>query len=147
MTKDYDADHLLKTLIALFWSYCTPDVMSDDETDSEWDGPADQVPHFVKIMNWRNPDIINFFHVLDALYFLTHFKVDKWSPGRFPHTRVSSLHLKVCDAVPGLLVTFYRPQWLLELSDIERKKLKTRPAVDLNFSQNILQYALALLFV
>jgi hypothetical protein len=132
---------MLGTLIASFWSYCTPEVMSDDETDSEWDGQADQVPHFVKVTNWRNPGIINFFHVLDALYFSTRFKANKWSPGRFPHIRVPSVRLKNCDAVPGLPVNFYRPQWLSQLGDIERRKLRTRPAIDLSFSRNILRYA------
>jgi hypothetical protein len=146
-TKDYEVDHLLKTLLTSFWDYCTPEVMSDDETDSEWDGPIDRIPHFIKIMSWRNPDVVNFFRVLDSLYLSTRFKGDKWSPGRLPHTRVPSVRLRVCDAVPGLPVNFYRPQWLLQLSDIERRKLKTRPAIDLDFSQNILRCVSVLSFM
>ena len=138
-TKDYSADPLLKALVTSFWLYCTPEVMSEDETDSEYDGPADRVGHFIKIMNWRNPDVVNFFRVLDALYFSTRFKGNKWSPGRFPHTRIPSVRLTECDAVPGLPVNFYRPQWLLQLNDMERRKLKTRPAIDLDFSQEILR--------
>jgi len=144
-TKDYEADHLLKTLSTSFWAYCTPEVMSDDETDSEWDGPVNRAPHFIKTLKWCNPDVINFFRVLDALYFSTRFKGNKWSPGRFPHTRVPSVRLKGCDAVPGLPVNFYRPQWLLQLSDIERRKLKTRPAIDLTFSRNILRLRIILI--
>lgn len=138
-TKDYEADPLLKNLLTLFWPYCTPEVMSDDETDSEWDGPANQIPHFVKIINWRNPDVINFFRLLDALYLSTRFTGSKWSSGRFPHTRVPSVRLNECDAIPGLPVNFYSPQWLLQLSDIERRKLNTRPSIDLDFSQSVLR--------
>jgi len=147
-TKDYQVDHLLKTLLTSFWAYCTPEVMSDDETDSEWDGPMDRIPHFIKITSWRNPDVVNFFRVLDSLYLSTRFKGNKWSPGRLPHTRVPSVRLRVCDPVPGLPVNFYRPQWLLQLNDIERRKLKTRPAIDLDFSQNVLRCVLlALSFI
>jgi hypothetical protein len=138
-TKDYQADTLLEALLTSFWLYCTPEVMSDDETDSEWDGPADRVAHFIKVMSWRNPDVVNFFRVLDALYFSTRFQWNKWSPGRFPHTRVPSIRRTECDAVPGLPVNFYRPQWLSQLSEIERRKLKIRPAINLDFSQEILR--------
>jgi hypothetical protein len=146
-TKDYEVDPLLKTLLTSFWPYCTPEVMSDDETDSEWDGPADQIPHFIKVMNWRNPVAVDFFRVFDALYFSTRFKGNKWSPGRFPHTRVPSVRLKECNAIPGLPVNFYSPQWLLQLSDIELRKLNARPAIELDFSQNILRCVWSLHFI
>ena len=121
--------------------------MSDDETDSEWNGPPDRVAHFIKRTTWRNPDVVDFFHVLDALYFSTRFQWNKWSPGRFPHTRVPSVRLTECDPVPGLPVNFYRPQWLSQLNEIERRKLKTRPAINLEFSQEILRYVKVISFI
>ncbi len=141
-TKDYASDSMMATLPENFWSHCTPEVMSGDESDTEWKGPKDQLPHFVSVLSWRNPEVVGFFRVLDALYFSTHFKDNKWSPGRFPHTRVPSLRVKHSDAVPGLPVNFYNPTWLAQLSDIEKRKLKMKEILKLDFSVHILRWAL-----
>jgi hypothetical protein len=138
-TKDYSSDSMMAPLLDNFWSHCTPEVMSDDETDAEWEGPKDQSPHFVSILKWRNPEVVDFFRILDGLYFSTRFKDNKWSPGRFPHTRVPSLRVKYSDAVPGLPENFYNPVWLAQLSDIERRKLRIKEKINLGFSVHILR--------
>ena len=137
-TKDYSSDSIMAPLLVNFWSHCTPEVISDDETDAEWEGPKDQLPHFVSILKWQNPEVVDFFQILDGLYFSTHFKDNKWSPGCFPHTRVPSLKISYSDTVPGLLENFYNPVWFAQLSNIERRKLKIKEKINLNFSVHIL---------
>ena len=133
---------MMATLLENVWSHCTPEVMSDNETDTKWKGPKDQLPHFVSVLSWQNPEVINFFRVLDVLYFSTRFRDNKWSSGRFPHTRVPSLWVKHSDAVPGLPVNFYNPTWLTQLSDIEKKKLKMKQILKLDFVIQILRWVL-----
>lgn len=136
--KDYSSDSMM-ALVDNFWSHCMPEVMSDDETDAKWEGPKDQLPDFLSILKWRNPEVVDFFWILDGLYFSTRFRDNRWSPGRFPHTRVPSLRVKYSNAVPGLPENFYNPVWLAQLSEIKRRKLKIRERISLDFSVSILQ--------
>jgi len=68
---------MMTNLLGNFWSHCTPEVISDNETDAEWTGPKDQLPHFISTLAWRNPEVVDFFRVLDAMYFSSRFKDNK----------------------------------------------------------------------
>jgi hypothetical protein len=47
----YASDSIMAMFLENFWSHCTPEVMSGDETDTEWKGPQDQLPHFISILS------------------------------------------------------------------------------------------------
>lgn len=136
----------LKVAIEAFWKKATPDVMSGDETDYEWQGPANQQPHYVLIIDWRNPEVVLFFRILDALYFSSRFEHDgRIDAGRFPVTRVRSNTQVKGKVVKGLPENFYNPQWLLGLTQDERDDLMMEPPIELDFSPSTLRCVIHLL--
>lgn len=139
-------DPHLKASLKTFWKYATPDVMSGDETDHSWQGPLHQKPHFVLIIDWRNPEVLIFFRILDGLYFSTRFEHDgRIDSGRFPNTRVRCNIVVKGKVVRGLPRNFYNPEWLKLLTPSEIDDLEMRPSIELNFAPKTLSYVLVLL--
>jgi len=142
-TAKYYANHDagMHRLFCEFWSVCSPDVMSGDETDSEWDGDHDAAPHFIFVLEWRNPEVVNFFRTMYGLYYSTRFKSDdKPGMGKFPHRRIVSYRTTSGQPVSGLPRNFYNPGYLATLDPIELQRLNILPAIDLNFSPAILRF-------
>ena len=118
----------------------TPDVMSGDEEDSSYVPPPRlRCKRFIiRSMVWRNPALVDFCRVLDALYFsLRHLENGKWSRGHFPDERLRCGRTGPGRTVPGLPHNFYNPTWLATLDPLEIEMLDMQPSVDLNFSEEI----------
>lgn len=115
--------------------------MSGDETDYGWQGPENRKPRHVVVIDWRNPEVLLFFRILDALYTSTRFENDdKVDSGRFPNTRVRSNAVVKAKVVRGLPQNFYNPEWLKLLTTSEIDDLEMQPSVELNFELETLLY-------
>ena len=123
--------------------HLTPAVMSGDEEDSAYVPPRGlRCKRFIiRSMVWRNPMLIDFCRVLDALYFsLRYLGNDKWSRGHFPDERLRCGRTGPGCPVPGLPQNFYNPTWLATLDPLEIEALDIQPSVDLDFSEDIRRY-------
>lgn len=115
--------------------------MSGDETDHSWQGRRNQQPHHVVIIDWRNPEVLVFFCILDGLYFSTRFEHDgRIAAGRFPNTRIRSNIVVKGKVVRGLPANFYNPEWLKLLTPSEIDDLEMKPSIELNFAPETLKY-------
>lgn len=111
--------------------------MSGDESDVR-NGDCRYV---VPVLEWRNPEVLEWLRIHDHLYLSTRFTTDnRATPGRFPNSRTYSKRVEAGRRpVAGLPLNFYSPVWLAGLTDLERHMLKIQPAVDLNFPPHILK--------
>lgn len=123
--------------------YLTPAVMSGDEEDFSYLPPRGlKCKRFiVRSMDWRNPVAVEFFRVLDALYFSLRYSDDgKWSRGHFPDERLRCDRTGHGSAVRGLPRNFYNPAWLATVDPLQIEMLDMQPSVNFNFSQDILRW-------
>lgn len=133
-------DPQLNQTLKTFWKYATPEVMSGDETDHDWNGPRNQQPHHVFIIDWRNPEVLVFFCILDGLYFSTRFEHDgRIDAGRFPNTRLRCNTVVKGKVVRGLPENFYNPEWLKLLTPTEIADLEMKASIELNFAPETLK--------
>lgn len=111
------------------------EAMSGDETDHE-NGEA---RYAITQLPWRNPAIRSWFRTFDHLHLSTWFGTDDRAlPGRFPHHRVESRRIETCsNAVCGLPINMYNPDWLETLDPFEVRHLSIQPELNLSFSPEI----------
>ena len=113
------------------------DAMSGDETDHR----QGNLNYVVRIPAWRNPEVEDFFKVLDSLHLSTRFQSNgRAKRGKFPHPRIRSGRPPITGTfVPGLPANFYDDNWLRSLTKFERSQLKIQPRIDLELSPYILR--------
>ena len=141
--KAYANDSSIQRMEQEIFPYLTPGVMSGDEEDFSYLPPRGlKCKRFiVRSMTWRNPAAVEFFRVLDALYFSLRCSDDgKWSRGHFPDERLRCERTESGRAVRGLPRNFYNPAWLATLDPLEIEMLDMQPSVNFDFSQDILRW-------
>lgn len=113
-------------------------VLSDDESDHENGTNLGRSRYVIVQEEWRSDELTKWLRMIDLLAC-----GEKWD-GRNVARRGNSRHLRVVStpsrskvgvAVSGLPENCYHPDWLKSLNRLEKKDLKTRPTIDMTFTE------------
>ncbi|KAJ6482312.1 hypothetical protein C8R47DRAFT_1217968 [Mycena vitilis] len=134
-----ETDPTLRKLLPLIKSL-PKNAMSGDEADHQH-GNARYV---AQTLEWRADIVSPFVSTLDDLHLSGRFNGDgSAGRGKFPHVRIRNTARPPTpgNPPPKLPRNFYDSAWVASLTDFERRALKMKPSVNLDFSPAVLRHA------
>lgn len=114
------------------------DGTSEDESEHYSSDDDRRRTYWIIPLEWRSKELIELLRVLDDLHLISRLKdAGKQMQGNLPRyrkLRPSARGDPKARAVVGLPRNFYDAEWLNNLSDWERRKLRIRDDVHINLS-------------
>jgi hypothetical protein len=115
--------------------------MSGDETDHRTQDHLGSRQYAIISPEWRDQQVTKWLHTLDKLYIASRFQQDgRATKGNWPRIRLLTKRTNKNSAVvPGLPRNFYSTAFLSGLDEEAEKELEIQPAVDMQFTERIIE--------